>query len=176
MCARPRSTRAQSSGEFVTLTGYNRSYATRLLGAASLTAPGPRALSSNRIYDEAVKESLIVLWEAADRICGKRLQATLPSLIESLEGHGHLQLDLDLYEASCSQSARHRSIGCSNQSARSPAAVDGVIPAAATVITPDGPDPDLGRLAWPRARLPGNRPGGPLWRQHGRELHPVADR
>ena len=82
--------------EFVTLTGYNRSYATRLLGAASLTAPGPRALSSNRIYDEAVKESLIVLWEAADRICGKRLQATLPSLIESLEGHGHLQLDLDL--------------------------------------------------------------------------------
>ena len=82
--------------EFVTLTGYNRSYATRLLGAASLTGPGPRARSSNRIYDEAVKESLIVLWEAADRICGKRLQAILPSLIESLEGHGHLQLDPDV--------------------------------------------------------------------------------
>ncbi len=38
----------------------------------------------------------VVLWGAADRICGKRLQAILPSLIESLEGHGHLQLDLDV--------------------------------------------------------------------------------
>ncbi len=82
--------------EFVALSGYNRKYATRLLGAASGTEPGPRARSSNRIYDEAVKESLIVLWEASDRICGKRLQAILPSLIESLEGHGHLQLDLDV--------------------------------------------------------------------------------
>jgi hypothetical protein len=27
---------------------------------------------SRRIYDEAVKEVLIVLWEAADRICGER--------------------------------------------------------------------------------------------------------
>ena len=33
-----------------------------------------------------------------------------------------------MYAASCSQSARRRSIGCSNQSARPPAAVDGVIP------------------------------------------------
>ena len=135
-------------------------------------APAPPTKSSYRIYDEAVKESLIVLWEAADRICGKRLQAILPSLIESLEGHGHLQLDLDLYAASCSQSARHRSIGCSNQSARPPAAVDSVIPAAATVITPrsrSGPSP----IGMAPTRLPGNRPGGPLWWQHGRELHPI---
>ena len=47
--------------EFVALTGYNRSYATRLLGATSGTELGPHARSSNRIYDEAVKESLIVL-------------------------------------------------------------------------------------------------------------------
>ena len=82
--------------EFVALSGYNRKNATRMLGAASGTEPGPRARSSNRIYDEAVKQSLIVLWEASDRICGKRLQAILPSLIESLEGHGHIQLDLEL--------------------------------------------------------------------------------
>jgi hypothetical protein len=31
-----------------------------------------------RIYDEAVREALVVLWEAADRICGKRLKAILP--------------------------------------------------------------------------------------------------
>ena len=82
--------------EFVSLTGYNRSYATRLLGESSDAATNRKVRSANRIYGEAVKESLIVLWEASDRICSKRLQAILPNLIESLEGHGHLQLDPDL--------------------------------------------------------------------------------
>ena len=31
-----------------------------------------------RIYDEAVREALTVIWEASDRICGKRLKAALP--------------------------------------------------------------------------------------------------
>lgn len=39
-----------------------------------------------------MKEALIVLWEASDRICGKRLKSLLPSLIEAMERHGHLQL------------------------------------------------------------------------------------
>ena len=33
-----------------------------------------------------------MVWEAADRICGKRLQAALPHLVESMERHGHLDL------------------------------------------------------------------------------------
>ena len=33
---------------------------------------------ARRTYDEAVRQALIVLWEAADRICGKRLKAVLP--------------------------------------------------------------------------------------------------
>ncbi len=70
--------------EFVSLTGYNRSYATRLLGSSSSGGTVPRARSSRRIYDAAVKESLIVLWEASDRICSKRLQAILPNLIDAL--------------------------------------------------------------------------------------------
>ena len=36
---------------------------------------------------------MIVIWEAADRICGKRLRAALPHLVESMERHGHLDLD-----------------------------------------------------------------------------------
>ena len=28
-----------------------------------------------RIYDEAVRQALIVVWETSDRICGKRLKA-----------------------------------------------------------------------------------------------------
>jgi hypothetical protein len=33
------------------------------------------------------------LWEASDRICGKRLKPLLPILISSMEQHGHLKLD-----------------------------------------------------------------------------------
>ena len=36
---------------------------------------------------------MIVIWEAVDRICGKRLRAALPHLVESMERHGHLDLD-----------------------------------------------------------------------------------
>ena len=46
-----------------------------------------------RIYSEAVREALIVLWEAADRICGKRLKAILPGLISAMERNGHLAVD-----------------------------------------------------------------------------------
>jgi hypothetical protein len=78
--------------EFVALAGCHRKHAIRLL-----TANGPRAANplvvARRTYDEAVREALIVLWEAADRICGKRLKAVLPGLVAALERHGHLNLD-----------------------------------------------------------------------------------
>ena len=45
------------------------------------------------MYDEAVTEGLVVLWEASDRLCGKRLKALLPILVPGLERHGHLCLD-----------------------------------------------------------------------------------
>ena len=51
-----------------------------------------------RIYDEAVRQALTVVQEAADRICGKRLKVALPSMVESLERHGHLYLDPDVRE------------------------------------------------------------------------------
>ncbi len=36
---------------------------------------------------------MIVLWEASDRICGKRLKAIIPVLLASLERHKRLKLD-----------------------------------------------------------------------------------
>ncbi len=78
--------------EFVRLTGYHRKHAIRvLLGRAR--AEKPRARARPRLYDEAVLQALVVLWEASDRICGKRLRPLLPLLVSSLERHGHLQLD-----------------------------------------------------------------------------------
>src|SRR5918997_413495 len=45
-----------------------------------------------RVYDAAMREALVVLWEASDRVCGKRLRPLLPVLIEAMERHGHLRL------------------------------------------------------------------------------------
>jgi hypothetical protein len=45
-----------------------------------------------RIYQDAERDALILLWEAADRVFGKRLKALPPILIESMERHGHIDL------------------------------------------------------------------------------------
>jgi len=42
---------------------------------------------------KAAQAALIILWEASDRLCGKRLKALLPILVPALEKHGHLKLD-----------------------------------------------------------------------------------
>jgi len=78
--------------EFVALAGCHRKHAIRLLTANDLLAADTPVVA-RRIYDEAVCEALITLWEAADRICGKRLKAVLPGLVAALERHGHLTLD-----------------------------------------------------------------------------------
>jgi hypothetical protein len=39
-----------------------------------------------------VRTALIVVWEASDRICGKRLKPLVPLLVEAMERHGHLRL------------------------------------------------------------------------------------
>ena len=43
-----------------------------------------------------VREELIVLWEASDRVCGKRLRERVPILVEAMERHGHLQLTAEV--------------------------------------------------------------------------------
>ena len=80
--------------EFVAMTGCHRKHAVRLLGQGEDASTGvvPRG---RRICDEAVREVLTVVWEASDRICSKRLKAALSSMVESLERHGHLNLDPD---------------------------------------------------------------------------------
>jgi hypothetical protein len=52
------------------------------------SGPRPR----RRVYDDAVREALIVAWRASDRICGKRLRPPMPVLVEAIERHGYLSL------------------------------------------------------------------------------------
>ncbi len=77
--------------EFVAATGYARKYAIRLLShpvASKVTIERPRAPH----YGPEVQQALHLAWTAANHICAKRLIPFLPTLVESLERHGHLQL------------------------------------------------------------------------------------
>jgi hypothetical protein len=77
--------------EFVALTGYHRKHVIRLLRQEPCGMKTVRERS--RLYDEAVRLALTVLWEAGDRVCGKRLKALIPKLVDAMERHGHLDLD-----------------------------------------------------------------------------------
>ena len=46
-----------------------------------------------------------VLWEASDRICGKRLKALMPTLVEAMERHGHMRLGPQIRAAVLAMSA-----------------------------------------------------------------------
>ena len=86
-----RADKSRILDEFAAVTGYHRKHPVRLLrrgpsGSRSTTRP------ERRLYDEAVREALVVLWEASDRICGKRLKALIPALVPAMERHGHLAL------------------------------------------------------------------------------------
>src|SRR5579859_4332547 len=90
--------------EFVKVTGFHRKHAIRVLKRA----PGPETPEPRqraRIYNEAVREALTIVWEAADRICGKRLRQVMVGLVDAMERHGHLKLDAAVRESLLSMSA-----------------------------------------------------------------------
>src|SRR5258708_14081483 len=78
--------------EFVAATGYARKYAIRLLNPP---AEQKRIITRARPahYGPEVQNALHLAWTAANHICAKRLMPFLPTLVESLERHGHLSLN-----------------------------------------------------------------------------------
>ncbi len=91
--------------EFISVTGHHRKHGIRLLAQSDDGEDKPTAVRGQRIYDEAVREAVIVVWEAADRICGKRLKSALPYLVESMERYGHLDLDAEVRQRLLAASA-----------------------------------------------------------------------
>jgi hypothetical protein len=82
--------------ELQALTGYHRKSLLRRLNQRTDQQQSSRRGQHRRRYGPEVVEALVPLWEASDRLCGKRLHALLPQLVESLEHHGHLQLEQDV--------------------------------------------------------------------------------
>lgn len=90
--------------EFVAATGYHVKSAIRVLNGPG--EPKRRRIGKRpSLYDEAARGALIVLWEASDRICGKRLKALLPVLLPALERNGHLKLEAEIRAKILSMSA-----------------------------------------------------------------------
>jgi hypothetical protein len=81
--------------EFVEVSGFHRKHAVRLFGMKASSA-SKEASIGRRVYDEATRQALIMIWEAADRICGKRLKAIIPDLLTAMEKHGHLKLESEV--------------------------------------------------------------------------------
>jgi hypothetical protein len=84
-----RPERSRILDEFVAVTGYHRKHAIRLLRSGATQSPRERRVG--RRYGPEVKEALISLSEASDRICSKRLKPLIPVLLPALE-HGRLPI------------------------------------------------------------------------------------
>jgi len=91
-----RSEKRDILDEFAKVTGFHRKHAIRVLRRIRSSPETPKPPPRSRLYDEAAETALIILWEAADRMCGKRLKEAIPVLVEAMERHGHLQLDAEV--------------------------------------------------------------------------------
>jgi hypothetical protein len=78
--------------ELCAVSGWHRKHAIRALSTAAAKKP-PTSTVRARVYGAAVADALAALWEASDRVCGKRLKVMIPALLPALERHGRLQLE-----------------------------------------------------------------------------------
>src|SRR5580700_3512053 len=81
--------------EFIAASGYHEKSAIRVLNEPG-AAKERQTRKRPSLYDEASRTALIVLWEASDRVCGKRLKALVPILLAAMERNGHLKLNGDI--------------------------------------------------------------------------------
>jgi hypothetical protein len=81
---------------FVAATGYNRKYAVATLADYGGQRQAHQPRSCRRVYDDAVQQALIAVWNASSQICSKRLVPFLPEFVATLERFGHLSLSEDV--------------------------------------------------------------------------------
>ena len=74
------------------MTGWHRKHAVRALRQSRLDRGSRHRGERKRRYGATIKDAMTALWEASDRVCGKRLKVMIPTLLPALEQHGRLQL------------------------------------------------------------------------------------
>src|SRR5215471_14451714 len=90
-----RSAKGRILDELCATTGWHRKHAVRALRRHEpVTEADVEALRERkRRYGATIKDALTALWEASDRVCGKRLKVMIPSLLSALERNDRLKLD-----------------------------------------------------------------------------------
>src|SRR5258705_13730334 len=78
--------------EFTAATGYHRKYAISLLKGSAPKHQRTKVRRRPCRYNEAVKDALIMIWNASNHLCSKRLVPFLPELLVVLERNGHFSL------------------------------------------------------------------------------------
>src|SRR3982074_1018749 len=80
--------------ELCATTGWHRKHAVRALQRHATVTPGevPAPRGRRRRYGATIKEALTALWEASDRVCGKRRKVMIPTWLPALEQHRRLKL------------------------------------------------------------------------------------
>jgi hypothetical protein len=75
-------------------TGWHRKHAMRALRRRTTVGPSKveKPQERKRRYGTTIKDAMTALWEASDRVCGKRLKVMVPTLLPALEQHGRLRL------------------------------------------------------------------------------------
>src|SRR5689334_10030797 len=89
---------------FVQATGYHRRYGMWLLNHAEEVLLAPVSTRASH-YGPDVQHALFLAWNAANRICAKRLIPFLPTLIEALERNEHLHISEECRRQLLSMSA-----------------------------------------------------------------------
>ena len=89
--------------EFTQVTGLHRKAAIRLLHRLGQPRTGKRR-GRPRKYGTGAQEGLRVVWEAADRLCSKRLQPFVPEIVKVLRQHGEQQIDASTERQLCRMS------------------------------------------------------------------------
>src|SRR5438105_14244378 len=74
-----RSEKGRILDELCAITGWHRKHAIRVLSSSEKSvSPQPRRRHCT--YGPLIRDALIALWEASDRLCGKRLAVMIPTL------------------------------------------------------------------------------------------------
>ena len=83
--------------DFCDFAGYNRKYALSLLNGP-LPQKWKRYKPREKIYDQPVIEALLILWRAANEICGERFHSFIPELLDKLIDCQELEVSEEVKE------------------------------------------------------------------------------
>lgn len=85
--------KGQLLDDFCDFTGYHRKAALRLVNT-KLPGKWKRYKKRQKQYDQPIIDALLVLWRAADEICGERFHPFIPELLDKMIECGELDVDV----------------------------------------------------------------------------------